>query len=132
MADETTDIRDEIRRADDAFEEVFGEQDAARLADFYTDDGMLLPAGSDFVRGKDAIRSFWQGAFDMGIAGAELDPVEVVSHGDAAIEVGRYALTGGDGTVLDEGKYVVIWAREDGRWKLHRDIWTTSRPTPAT
>jgi hypothetical protein len=33
-----------------------------------------------------------------------------------------------DGKVLDKGKYIVIWKKEDGTWKLHRDIWTTSVP----
>jgi ketosteroid isomerase-like protein len=31
---------------------------------------------------------------------------------------------------MDSGKYVVIWKREDGAWKLHRDIWTTSASPP--
>ncbi|MCG6957208.1 MAG: hypothetical protein LJF04_14560 [Gemmatimonadetes bacterium] len=26
------------------------------------------------------------------------------------------------------GKCVVIWKNEDGAWKLHRDIWTSSVP----
>jgi ketosteroid isomerase-like protein len=33
-----------------------------------------------------------------------------------------------DGKVADRGKYVVIWKRVGGEWKLHRDIWTTSLP----
>jgi ketosteroid isomerase-like protein len=29
----------------------------------------------------------------------------------------------GDGDkVLDSGKYIVVWKRQDGQWKLHRDI----------
>ena len=27
----------------------------------------------------------------------------------------------------DEGKYVVVWKKqEDGSWKLHRDIWNSN------
>jgi ketosteroid isomerase-like protein len=33
--------------------------------------------------------------------------------------------------VIDTGKYVVVWKRVGGRWKLLRDIWNTSRPAPA-
>jgi ketosteroid isomerase-like protein len=32
------------------------------------------------------------------------------------------------GKVVDRGKYIVIWKREQGQWKLHRDIWNTSMP----
>jgi hypothetical protein len=28
--------------------------------------------------------------------------------------------------MIDEGKYVVVWKRVGGQWKLHRDIWTSS------
>jgi hypothetical protein len=30
--------------------------------------------------------------------------------------------------VLDQGKYIVIWKREKGQWKLHRDIFNSSVP----
>jgi hypothetical protein len=33
-----------------------------------------------------------------------------------------------DGSILDTGKYIVIWKRENGAWKWHRDIWNSSRP----
>jgi ketosteroid isomerase-like protein len=48
-----------------------------------------------------------------------------------AFEVGTYAMKLKDGTVADRGKYVVVWLKEDGKWKLHRDIWNTSLPAPA-
>lgn len=127
MTTPTTDVHSEIRKADDAFEQTFGRGDAAGMADRYTRDGMLLPTGSDFIRGKEAIQDFWQGAMDMGIKEAKLDIIEVERHGDAVTELGRYKLSGAGGEVMDQGKYVVIWKQEDGQWKLHRDIWNTSQ-----
>jgi len=32
------------------------------------------------------------------------------------------------GQVADEIKYIVVWKHEGGEWKLHRDIWNSSRP----
>ena len=46
--------------------------------------------------------------------------------GDTANEVGKLELRDAEGKVLDRAKYVVIWKKEGGSWKLHRDIWTTS------
>ena len=129
MTTQTTDLHAAIRTADDSFESTFGQGDAAGMADLYTDNGMLLPTGSDFVKGKQAIEAFWQGAMDMGIKNAKLDIVEVEQHGDTAIEVGQYTLSSADDQVMDAGKYVVIWKHEDGTWKLHRDIWNSSLPT---
>jgi uncharacterized protein (TIGR02246 family) len=108
---------------------AFKRGDAAGMADFYTENGQLLPTGSDFVTGKAAIQAFWQAAIDMGIAKTvRLEIVEVEAHGDIAIEIGKYTDSGGAGNVIDRGKYVVIWKQEGGQWKLHRDIWNSSLP----
>ncbi len=126
MTTQTADIHAAIRTANDSVESTFGQGDAAGMADLYTDNGMLLPTGSDFVKGKQAIAAFWQGAMDMGIKNAKLDIVEVEQHGDTAIEMGQYTLSSADDQVMDAGKYVVIWKHEDDTWKLHRDIWNSS------
>ena len=127
MATQTSGIDSEIRKADDAFEQTFERGDAAGLAELYAEGGMLMPTGADFIKGKQAIKEFWQGAIKSGIKAAKLDIVEVERHGDAAIEVGRYKLTGADAGVVDHGKYVVTWKNENGRWKIHRDIWNSSQ-----
>lgn len=125
-------IRSYIESANKDFMAAFSRGDAAGMASLYTAQGQLLPANSDFVRGTDAIRTFWQGAFDMGLKEAHLETIEVEAYGDTAIEVGRYRLLVAGGTVADKGKYIVVWKNDNGTWRLHRDIWTTSQaPAPA-
>ena len=127
MAD---DIRSRIEAGNKAFGEAFRRHDSAAMANLYTAEAQLLPAGSDFVRGTAAIRAFWQSVFDMGLEDGILETVEVEAHGDTAIEVGRYRLTAAGGAPADTGKYIVIWKNDRGSWKLHRDIWTTSQTAP--
>jgi ketosteroid isomerase-like protein len=67
---------------------------------------------------------------DMGIKEAKLEIVEVEGHGDTAIEGSTFTLHGEGGQLLDRGKYIVIWKREEGQWKLHRDIFNSSMPAP--
>jgi len=67
-------------------------------------------------------------AMHMGITAATLETVEVEGHGQTAIEVGRYRLLAAGDAVADQGKYIVVWKNDNGTWKLHRDIWTTSQP----
>ena len=99
---------------------------ARRVAALYTQDAQAFPPGGDAVTGRPAIQKFWQGVMDSGVKGAKLTTVEVTAAGDMAHEVGRYELSGADGKRLDHGKYVVVWKRDGGQWKLHRDIWNTS------
>jgi ketosteroid isomerase-like protein len=104
---------------------------AGAVAALYTGDARMFPPNSDVVSGREAIQRFWQGAIDAGVRGLALTTMEIEEHGDSAHEVGKYSATGDGGKVLDTGKYVVIWKREQGRWHLHRDIWNTSMPAPA-
>jgi uncharacterized protein (TIGR02246 family) len=125
-----TDPRSEIEAGNRRFMEAFGHGDAAGVARLYTPSAQLLPAHSDFVDGTTGIQRFWQAAMDMGLKQAVLETLEVEGHGETAYEIGRYTLKTGTGEVADSGKYLVVWKQVDGVWKLHRDIWTTSRPAP--
>jgi uncharacterized protein (TIGR02246 family) len=119
-------IRSEIEAANKIFEATFARGDSSGIAALYTDDAQLLPAQSDFVTATRAIAQFWQAVFDSGVKGVTLITLEVEGLGDTANEVGKLELRDADGKVLDRAKYVVIWKKEGGSWKLHRDIWTTS------
>ena len=120
------DIRPQIEAANRKWEAALGRGDAAGVAALYTADGELLPAVSDFVRGPRAIGEYVQAILNAGIKGATLTTVEVEECGNTANEVGTYEFKGADGILLDHGKYIVIWKKEGGAWKLHRDIWTSS------
>ena len=122
----STEVQAAIEAANEVFMATYNRGDSAALADLYTENGQLLPAGSDFVTGKEAIKGFWQGAMDMGIKSAKLETIEVEGHRDTAIDVGKYTLRGESENVLDRGKYLVVWKQLAGQWKLHRDIWTSS------
>ena len=105
--------------------------DAAGLAAMYAAGAQVFPPNSDIVTGEAAIQKLWQGVIDAGIKAVKLTTVDVTAAGDLASESGRYEMSGAGGTVVDSGKYVVVWKRLGGRWKILRDIWNTSRPAPA-
>src|SRR5207245_10071212 len=75
-----------------------------------------------------AIQEVWQGIFDAGLTAFRVESLEVESAGDLAYEMGRYTLYAGDNDAADAGKYIRIWKREAGQWRIHRDIVNSSRP----
>jgi uncharacterized protein (TIGR02246 family) len=125
-----TNVRDAIAAVNENIMTAFKKGDAAGLAAFYTENGQILAPNSDFVTGRHAIQEFWQAVLGMGIKEIRLESVEVESQGDTAIEVGINSAYGGEGQEIDKGKYIVIWKREHGQWKLHRDIANSSNPVP--
>jgi uncharacterized protein (TIGR02246 family) len=108
------------------FEKMFKSQNADGLAALYTLQGQVMPTNADFVTGRDNIRNFWSGAFKSGLTAAKLTSVELTIHGETAIEIGKYVLKNAEGKQADQGKYIVIWQKENGDWKLHRDIFNSS------
>ncbi|MDB6014175.1 MAG: hypothetical protein JWL65_6425 [Gammaproteobacteria bacterium] len=115
-----------IEAANAEFSALAAKGDGAGLAALYTTDGQVMPAGSDPVRGTEAIQKFWQGALDSGIAVVELKTLEVFGSGSTATEVGRYELRDKTGKTLDHGKYIVVWRHEGDKWKLLRDMFSTN------
>lgn len=126
MTTPTSDIYNTIRILSDNFEATFSLSDLTKLAEFYTQNGMLLPTGFDFVKGKQNIKEFWQSAIDIGIDHIKIDIIEIEQQNDTAIEMSNYTLSDSDNQVIDAGKGIVIWKNNGDVWKMHLDIWNSS------
>jgi uncharacterized protein (TIGR02246 family) len=119
-------IRSEIEQRDEEFMNTFNRGDARGLAALYSEEGMVLPPNSEVVTGRQQIASFWQAMMDMGVKSVNLQILETEQHEDTAIEVGRATIMAEGNQVIDESKYLVIWKREAGAWRLHRDIFNSN------
>ena len=122
FADEHT-TAEQIDKQNIAFETAFAAGNGAAIGAMYTDNGTIFPPGGAVVSGPEAIGVFWQGVIDSGIARVDLITGEVDRDGDTAIEVSRFEMFGGDGSIAAVGKYIVIWKHTGNGWQLHRDIW---------
>lgn len=113
----------EIAQANRKLEQALANSDAGAMASLYTKDGVCLPPDGGMAKGHDAIAAMWGGAIEqMGLKTVKLDTVDLEVTGDVACEIGEATLGLADGS-QPVAKYVVVWKREDGAWKLHRDIW---------
>ena len=132
QAPDQTEARSAITAANEQFMAAAAKGDAGAIAVLYTSDAQLLPPNAEVIRGREAIQRYWQGALASGIKGLKLDTQELHGLGDNIVaEVGAYTATGVDGKTLDTGKAIVLWKREDGKWRLHRDMFSSNRPAPA-
>lgn len=116
-------VQDTIRAKGAALADAINAGDAARAADHYTAYAALMPPGAPLQQGRDAIRTFWQGAIDAGLSNVVLAPDDIEAMESDAVETG--VLTGTMGEARIVGKYVVHWRRDGAHWRLHRDIWNT-------
>jgi uncharacterized protein (TIGR02246 family) len=118
-----------IEAANAEFAAATSRGEAAAVAAMYTERGQLFPPNEKIVEGRAAIERYWKAAIESGIKAIELTTTEVEGLGDSAVEVGSYTLFGKDRRAVDRGKYLVLWKRVDGVWKLHRDCWNSNERT---
>ena len=130
-------VRSAIEGTNAQFVAAANRGDTAAVAALYTADAVVLPPNAEMVRGRQAIRGFFDALIQqMGVPRLTLDTIQVDEVGDTACEVGAYTMKlqppGGE-AVSDSGKYVVVWKRQsDGSWKLAVDIWNTNAPLPSS
>jgi uncharacterized protein (TIGR02246 family) len=115
-------VREAVEAGNRAFIAAFLRGDHEAVASLYTEDAEVIPPGAETARGRHAIAAFWRGLIDSGIKDVGLETREVEAAGDLACELGTVKIVAADGTISVD-RYVVVWKREGGRWKLHRDIW---------
>ena len=113
--------REAIDAANAAFVKAFLAGDAKAVSELYTDDAQVIAPGAEVVRGRAAIAAFWAGAMKT-TRGVRLETTAVESSGDLAVEDGVGHLVASDGKQSSD-RYVVVWKRVAGSWRLHRDIW---------
>jgi uncharacterized protein (TIGR02246 family) len=100
--------------------------DAGLVAAGYTDDGYVLAPDTATIQGRADIRAFWQGMIESGVKNVQIGTGEVASSGDLAYAVGTLEVTSADNTT-GYARYVLVFKRVSGEWRLHLDIWTPSQ-----
>jgi ketosteroid isomerase-like protein len=118
-------LADTINEITQRFVSVLNTPGAAGAGEFYDDDADLLPPGPDNVKGRAAIQSFWAAATEH-LGEAELTAVDIAEIAPGcAREIGTYRARVKQTGEAVSGKYVVIWRKIDGEWKIWTDIWTS-------
>lgn len=108
--------------------ELFNKGDFEGVAQLYTVDAIAFPPGSAMVRGRAAIGRMWKGMAEQ-VSNPKVTTLEVKRLSpSAAREIGTFSLTTkGPSPKEVSGKYLVVWERVQGEWKLAADIWNDGK-----
>ena len=111
---------------------AFKQRDFVMIEALYTSDGLLLSSNSPPIEGPKAVVEVWKSWRELPNVAIEFgaNRIEVSSSGDMAYDYGWYtfAFDTDNGRFEDKGKYVVVWKRVDGAWKVAADIFNTNLP----
>jgi uncharacterized protein (TIGR02246 family) len=125
----------EIRRGDEQFFNAVKSRDAQAAADLYADDAISMPANSPPLKGRDAILKFNQEFLKLPkltMTGAP-ETIGFSDDGTVAYDAGKYSVSYTDAngrTVREEGKYLNVERRVDGKWKVVADAFSGNGAAP--
>lgn len=123
-------VKAAIAESNKTYGECFARGDSAGFVSRYTSDGCLNAPNMPKLCGPQAITAFFNGARQQGARDLKITTDEVTGGKDAVIETGVYELFADKGVSVDKGKFIVIWKEENGKWKMHRDIFNSDLPVP--
>ena len=121
-----------LRALDEQFGLLGAKQDVAGVVALYASDATMLPLEAPSVKGTAAIREFF--AVFLKTPGLIFkvvpEKIDIASAGDVAADMGRFEveLDSPQGHVKETLKYVEVWKKQDGQWKLYYDIWNSNAP----
>ena len=128
--------RTALRAAADNYHEAGQALIVDAFADFYANDGLILPPNGPQESGVDGAHSFISTFAETPGAGVSFSnvKVQVAASGDMgytlADAVIRFDGPGGE-PVEDKVRDFHLWKKQEGEWKIAIDIWNSELPLPA-
>jgi ketosteroid isomerase-like protein len=124
-------VKTAIAASNKVFGACFATGDSTAFANCYTSDACINVTNMPRMCGTQAITAFFNGGRKMGITNIAITTEEVMGGKEGVAEVGKYEMFVGNNVSAEKGKFIVIWKEENGKWKMHRDIWNSDAPPPA-
>ncbi|MFO1460267.1 MAG: DUF4440 domain-containing protein [Verrucomicrobiota bacterium] len=120
-----------------ALDQAWGDAaSSGRLADvvgFYAANATLVWPGTKAVQGTAAIRKSWKGMFRQ-FKGLRLrfiaKAIHISKEGDLASDFGVVEFSA-TGQSMMKAKYLVVWQKVRGEWRVLYDSWNTNTEAPA-
>jgi ketosteroid isomerase-like protein len=103
------------------------EKDIDWIVNLFTNDGRQFPPNSEPVVGLEALRVAWETMVSTTGLEVSWEPTEahVSASGDMAYDFGTAMITTPDGQT-QAAKYLVVWVRQNGEWKVAVDMFNTN------
>lgn len=127
--DENIDLKEDILKIAGNivnFSKHYTSGDYNALASAYSEEGIILPPGADIIKGREAIKNRWILPEGVSVPYHKIAPLEINIVGNHAYDIGYYEgkTIRKDGSEVSwKGKYLIVWKKEDGKWKIYADAW---------
>ncbi len=100
--------------------------DTAYLNNIVTQDAKCFPPNSDIVSGRTAIAALNVQWINYGIKEFTETTIDFFGSQDFLVDEGTYYARYGKDNTTEKGKYINIWKKEGGDWKIYSNMWNTN------
>ena len=128
---------DSIRSLEEQWSDAIKASDVNKIVSFYAVDAVAMSANKPISKGLQAIRKNEESSFSDTTSifktySSKIDSIEVSACGDLAYARGsdRVSQNTTKGPSKEVGKWVDIWKKVDGKWKVIVTIWNSDKPQP--
>ncbi|MCH7773820.1 MAG: nuclear transport factor 2 family protein [Bacteroidetes bacterium] len=129
-AQSEADMKAKFNELNKKFSQMMVDNDLEGMLSYYAENSISMPSYQPMLRSLDAMRESHKQQHEMGmkVTAFELTATDVIVEGNIAIEIGTYTISMDMpemGTMDDHGKYMNVWEKQGGDWKLRADMWNT-------
>lgn len=117
----------EIEAVNKDFMDLVAKGDTIGIANLYTTDAKVMFDGAPAALGKRSIQTVFSQILNSGVTTVDLKTIDVFGTESLLAEEGAITVYVKDMVVAVE-KSIVLWKKEDGKWKLFRDIANSNSP----
>jgi ketosteroid isomerase-like protein len=129
---DVTATRKIIQEKNNQFTKAHITGDSAFLVNIFTQDAKVFAPNSDVVIGRPAIAVVNSQYLKLDIKEFREETTAFYGNEDYLIDEGSYYFRYGKDNTIDKGKYLNVWKKEDGDWKIYSNIWNTNMPATPT
>lgn len=104
--------------------------DVAAIDSMFAPGATSYPPGADAVSGLPALHAFTVQYLEAGLTKFREETTEFYGNAEYVIDAGTYVVTYGPDQVTERGKYLNVWQRVNGNWKIKSNMWNTDAPAP--
>lgn len=121
-------MRKVIEENNNRFTKAHVTGDAPLIDNMFTRDAKVLPPESPPVIGRAAIAKLTADYISFGISEFTEETTDFYGNENLLVDQGNYVMIYGKEKTVEKGKYLNVWKKEDGTWKIYSNIWNTNAP----
>ena len=111
-------LRTEIETRLREYERLLQNRDSLALGDMYMEDAEIIPSITGRVKITEAL-----GAMIRDSITGRFTTTQIWGNHELIVEEGKGNWLKPGGVIAGRGKYLLVWKKDNGKWKILRDTW---------